>query len=284
MSQANPAPGTGETYTPEAGSEKPQTKTLEKEDTKNESTTTQDQTKEDPTPEALPADPVPGGLITLTQEQFATLISRLSSGQVNDMSPSPSFAPGGLQTNPFGQVIGTVTKFNVDPDYYPNPVEDLLADFDQDPRMRRFNLRENYFITFDITAKPYETKDHMSVQEPTFHLTLYLNEFDDQGEPTGRAIVIQTLHMNEDEQLARQFAAEEAIEVTDAGLKELMDRTRYARIRSWLIGIFFQPRNFTATEDSREEAIGGSVVKVVTKSNVKGFGNPTPKIEDEELS
>jgi hypothetical protein len=249
-----PAPGTGENYTPE--SQTPQTNTQQ---TNN--------------------------LITLTEDQFNALISRLEiAGSSTDKAAAPSMTPGvGLQVNAFGQAVGTMTKFNVDPNYYPNPVEELLTEFDSDRRMSRYNLRENYFITFDMTAKPYQTKDNLSVQEPTFHMTLYMNMFDDQGEDTGRAIVIQTLHMNEDEELARQFAAENDIEGSDEGIKELMDRTRYERAKRWLLNIFFPPRNYQLSVDSSEEAIGGSVVKVVTKSNVKGFGNPTPKIDDEEL-
>src|ERR1035437_2719611 len=134
--------------------------------------------------------------ITLTQKQFDTLIRRLDAGNVTDRAQAPSMTPGigmssPLQVNPFGQVIGTVTKFNVDPNFYPDPIEELYVYCDTNPRMKRHNVRDNYFITFDITAKPYQTKDHQSIQEPTFHLTLYGNEFNDEGEPTGRAMVIQ---------------------------------------------------------------------------------------------
>lgn len=262
----NPEPGSGQNFEPAAT--KPQTNTPKVDDSTTENSNNS------------------GGnqLITLTQDQFDALLSRLGGGTA-DKSPAPSMTPGvGLQVNPFGMAVGTVTKFNIDPNYYPSPVEALYKEFDADPKTKRFNLRDNYFITWDITAKPYETRDHLSVQEPTFHLTLYMNMFDDEGEDTGRAIVVQTLHLNEDEELCRIFAAEEGITVTDEGLRELMDRTRYARVKQWLLDIFFPPRNFELNEDYREEAIGGQVVKVVTKSNVKGFGNTAPTISDEELS
>lgn len=263
----DPKAGKGETFEPE-----PQTKTNEiTDDSSTENTT--------PTPQS-------NGNVTLTQEQFDALIRRLDAGTQVDKAASPSFTPGvGIQLNPFGQVVGTTTKFNVDPAYYPDPREELLKYCDKNPRMRRHNVRENYVLTWDITAKPYETKDHTMIQEPTFHITLYGNEFDDEGEPTDRAYVVQTLHLNEDETEARLFAAEEGVEVSDETMKNLMDRTRFERIRKWLVeGIFYPPRNFELNVDSKEEAIGGTVVKVVTKSNVKGFGNPTPKIQDEELS
>ena len=220
------------------------------------------------------------GSITLTMEQFNKLLDRVSSSTTVDHAASPSFAPGnGLEVNAFGRVIGTVTKFNINPGYYPNPVERLL----DEPRFSRFNLRENYFISWDITSKPYETKTGVSTQEPTFHLTLYNNIFDDDGVATGEAIIIQTLHMNEDEELARIFASEEGIEVSDETLRDLMDQTRYARSLSWLENLFFPPKNFQLNVDSREQAIGGRVVTVVTKSNVKGFGNKAPVVTDEEL-
>lgn len=246
-----PAPGTGRNY-PEAP-ETPQTKTLTDEPTNNN--------------------------IILTQEQFDTLLSRLSAGSTQDRAPAPSMS-GGLRVNSRGEVVGTVQKFNIDPEYYSSPTEKLF----KEPRLSRFSMEENYFLSWDITSKPYVTKDNLSVAEPTFHLTLYAYEFDDTGEPTERFIVIQTLHMNEDEEIAMNFAAEEGLKVTDEGMRELMDRTRYERAKRWLLDIFFPPRNFDLSQDFQEEAIGGTVVKVVTKSNVKGFGNKAPTIADEELS
>lgn len=259
----DPAPGQGANYGPDSEAKDSQTKTA---------APVQDQ----------PTEPKQNNIV-LTDTQFEELIKRLNSGNTQDKIGMVGAPGSNLQVNPFGAVVGTVTKYNVDPDYYPNPVEALLEDFDVDDRMRRHNVRENYFITWEMTSKPYQTKDNMSVQEPTFHSTLYSNEFDDQGEPTGRAIVVQTLHFNEDEELARNFAADKGFEVTNENLRELMDRTRYSRMRAWLIDLFYPPRNFELNVEEREEAIGGTVVKVVTKSNVKGFGNPTPKIRDEEL-
>ncbi len=253
----DPEPGTGVSFNPEEPAKAPQTNTI-----------------------SVDQAPTQNNQLVLTQEQFDQLISKLNQGSTMDKAPAPSMTPGvGLQVNPFGAVVGTVTKYNIDPEYYPNPVEALL----DEPRLKRFSMRDNYFITWDITAKPYQTKDNVSIAEPTFHLTLYANEFDETGDMTERAIVIQTLHMNEDEELAMIFASENGVEVSTEGLRELMTATRYERSKRWLEDIFFPPRNFEMSQDAHEEAIGGSVVKVVTKSNVKGFGNKTPVIKDEEL-
>jgi hypothetical protein len=256
-----PAPGSGENYTPDPD--------------KTPQTNTPKQNEEQPTLQQN---------IVLTQEQFNALISRLDAGTVTDKTPAPSMTPGvGLRTNMLGQVVGTVQKYPIDPSYYPSPIEAILDEFDQDRRMRRFNLRENYFITFDMTAKPYETKDGLSTQEPTFHVTLYENLFDDDGEEIDKSIVIQTMHFNEDIELATLYAAEHEIEMSEETLRQVMDHTRHERIKRWLLAIFFPQRNFQLSIDAHEEAIAGTVVKVVTKSNVKGFGNKAPKVKDEEL-
>lgn len=257
--QDQPAPGTGSTFEPE---EQP------KQTLPQNQTTVQ-----------VPGQPQ---LITLSPDQLNELVTRLMANQTIDKSPAPSMTPGiGLQTNTLGQVVGTVEKYDPNPELYPDPRERLFAE----KRLRRFMMDLNYFLTWDIDSKPYPNKFGLSIVEPFFHMTLYANEFDDDsGEPTERAIVIQTIHFNEDKDIALEFAQEKEIPVTEESLKEVMDMARYERAKRWLFAIFFPERNFAPTNDAREEAIGGSVVKVVTKSNVKGFGNPTPKITDEELA
>lgn len=223
-------------------------------------------------------------LITLTGDQLTELVNRLVAGQVTDKAPAPSLTAGvgmgnGLQTNHMGQIVGTEVKWDIDPNSYQSPVEKLM----QEPRLSRFSLNENYFLTWDITSKPYETKYGISVQEPFFHMTLYMNMFDEQGEELDKAVVVQTLHFNEDQGIALAYAAELGIDTNELGMKHIMDLARYERAKRWLLAIFFPESSFQASNDSREEAIGGQVVKVITKSNVKGFGNAAPKITDEEL-
>ena len=75
--------------------------------------------------------------------------------------------------------------------------------------------------------------------------------------------------MNEDEQLCRIFASEQdpPVDITDDNLREVMDETRYERCRRWLVDVFFPPHNFDLNKQENEEAIGGTVVKVITKSS-----------------
>lgn len=226
------------------------------------------------------ATAAPAQLITLTPDQLQELFNRMAGSQSVDRAPAPSLQVNGLQTNRSGQIVGIEKKYNTDANYYPNPTEKLY----DEPRLRRFSMRDNYYISWDITSKPYENKYGISIQEPFFHATLYQHMFDDDGAEREDFMVVQTLHFNEDEQVAFDFAAENDIDPSEDNMRELMDIARYERCKRWIFDIFFPPRNFEMNTDAREEAIGGSVVKVVTKSNVKGFGNPAPRIKDEELA
>lgn len=251
-----PAPGTGETYDPQT----PQTNT----------------SVQEPLTEKDINDTV-----TLSREQFDALLERLSQGNVVDRSPSPAM---GLQTNALGQVVGTVTKYSIDPELYPSPIDALLDDFDEDSKTRRLNVRENYYISWDMDAKPYQTKDGVSVVEPTFHVTIHENRYDEEGNDTGQFIVRKTLHFNEDEELINIFVSENGLELSTENSKELRDRVRYQRVRNWMINeYFFPPRVFAQHDDTQELAVDGTVVKVITKSNVKGW-DTAPVISDEELS
>lgn len=220
-------------------------------------------------------------LLTFTPEQLQQLVNALSAGRT-DQAQAPAFG-GGNQTNIHGQVVGTIVKHPIDEGYYPDPVDELTEFMVSNKRTRRFGFRENYYMTWNWDAKPYETKFGTNVQEPTFHVTLYANQYDESGEETGKYIVIQSFHFNEDESTALSIAHELGFDANHENMRHVLDQARTERVRRWLLSIFFPENNFGLNEQSTEEAIGGSVVKVVTKSNVQGFGNKTPKIDFDEL-
>lgn len=222
-------------------------------------------------------------LLTFTPEQLQQLVAALSGGNTNTAAPAAFSTLGQQQTNANGQVVGSIIKFPIDADYYPDPTDEVTDFMDKDKRTRRLAFSENYYITWDWDAKPYDTKYGTSMREPTFHATLYANFYDDEGEDTGKFRIVQSLHFNEDESTALELAAEFGYDANAENMREVMNRARVERLKRWLLGVFFPEHNFDLNQFSTEEAIGGQVVRVVTKSNVKGFGNKTPKIEIEEL-
>lgn len=221
-------------------------------------------------------------LLTFTPEQLQQLVAALTNG-TSDKAAAPSFSLNGQQTNSQGQVVGSIIKFPIDDGYYPDPTDELTKFMNVSKRTRRFGFSDNYYLTWDWDSKPYDTKYGTSMREPTFHVTLYANQYDETGEETGNFIVIQTFHFNEDESTALTIAAEMGYDATHDNMRQVMNDARFERVKRWLLGVFFPENNFGLNESSFEEAIGGSVVKVVTKSNVQGFGNKTPKIDIDEL-
>lgn len=226
-----------------------------------------------------PAAPAPAA-VTLTTEQLQALVAALSQGTTNT-APAPAFS--GQSVNAQGQVVGSIIKFPVDPGYYPDPIPAINDFMETDKRTRRLAFTENYYLDWEWDAKPYDTKYGTSMREPTFHATLYANYYDDEGNDTGKFRVVQSLHFNEDESTALDYAHSLGIDATHENMREVMNTARVERLKRWLLSVFFPERNYELAVQSNEEAIDGQVVKIVTKSNVKGFGNARPVIDVEEL-
>jgi uncharacterized protein (DUF736 family) len=222
-------------------------------------------------------------LLTFTPEQLQTLVAALTGGKADQAVPQAFSSLGQHQTNAQGQVIGTIEKFPISAGYYPDPVEEVTRYFDDTPKYRRLAFSENYYLTWEWDAKPYETKFGTHIQEPTFHLTLYANLFDEDGDETDKFHIVQTFHFNEDETTALEVATELGFDANHDNMRAVMDLARVERIKRWLLNVFTPEKNYDLNQFYSEEAIGGQVVKVITKSNVKGFGNKTPKIDIEEL-
>ena len=225
---------------------------------------------------AVPSTPQ-GGNVTLSAEQFQALIDALSKG--NTSAPAQF---SGQQTNAMGQVVGSITKYEPDPNYYPNPIEDLISFFETNPKTKRLAFRDNYFLKWEISSKPYDTKYGTSIIEPTFHLSIYTPLFDEQGNETGGYRALKSFDLNEDESTALLIAHDLGITATHENMREVMNTARFERIKRLILADFFPENSFAASSAFDEQAIGGTVVKVVTKSSVVGF-DKAPRISVEEL-
>lgn len=225
-----------------------------------------------------PAAPAIPGNLSFTPEQFEQLMAALAGGNT-DRAPAPSLT--GMQTNAQGQVVGIIEKYDSDVSHYPNPVDEITNWMNTDKRTRRFAFSDNYYLSWDVTTDPYPTKYGTNVQEPTFHLTLFANMYDDDGDDTDEFRVVQSFHFNEDEGTAFDIALSFDMRPTAENMKEVLDLARAERIRRWLLNIFFTEHNFDLNSFYSEQAIGGQVVKVITRSAVKG--KKLPKADEDDL-
>ena len=72
---------------------------------------------------------------------------------------------------------------------------------------------------------------------------------------------------HEDPQAAMAIARENNVAIDAENEKAFLDEMRYLRIRDWLFGYFWKPKT-TPQNQVSEEAIGGTIVQVFTKSSI----------------
>lgn len=153
-------------------------------------------------------------------------------------------------------VQGVVFRYPVESSHYPDP-SDRLYD---DPQLRRFAMRENFYFKWEVTGETYE-KNGVTYTEPRFMVELWRLMFDPEtGEPTGKMFLISRQIQHEDEFIARLSADKLGIKFDT--VPELLDEMRYQRIKQWLHGVFKPNRINTHRNKVNQMVIGGKVVEV----------------------
>jgi len=156
-----------------------------------------------------------------------------------------------------GRLVGTFTKYNTDPNYYPDPCERLAAE----PRLQRFAFPMNYELKFTTSTSSYETKDGISTVEPKFELELVrimLNE--ETGEATNKRYVICKAIFHEDPQSAIVVARQNGIDINKFNEKDFLDEMRYLQMRDWVLECFYPPKT-QEKEKRKEMVIDGKIVQ-----------------------
>lgn len=153
-------------------------------------------------------------------------------------------------------VQGVVFRYPVESSHYPDPTNRLY----DDPQLRRFAMRENFYFKWEVTGETYE-KNGVTYTEPRFTVELWRLMFDPEtGEPTGRMFLISRQIQHEDEFIARLAADKLGIKFET--VPELLDEMRYQRIRQWLLGVFKPNRINTHRNRVSQMVVGGKVVEV----------------------
>lgn len=161
-------------------------------------------------------------------------------------------------------LIGTLKKFNTDPNYYPNPTTRLY----DEPRLARFAFKENWELEFSVKDSSYTTLDNRRVVEPQFTIQLIGKMYDDDGNLTPGRYVRKQMVFFEDPDAALAIAREQGIDVESFGEKEFLDEMRYLRVRNWLLENFYPPTNTNKQQNKKQMVVNNQVVEYYEISSV----------------
>lgn len=160
-------------------------------------------------------------------------------------------------------VQGRVYIYPIEPNHYPDPTDRLY----DEPKLRKFAMRENFYIKWEVSGTTYE-KYGVTYTEPRFMVELWRFIFDeDTGEPSGEMFLVNRHMQHEDELIARLSADKLGLELGEGKdfqtLEDLMHEMRYHRIQQWLLAVFrpFRANQYKARK-IKQRVIGGRVVEV----------------------
>jgi hypothetical protein len=172
-----------------------------------------------------------------------------------------------------GKLLGEVDKYLIDPENYPDPTERLS----KEPRLQTIAFNHNYELEYAINTRSYETKTGVNMREPEFTIKLLRVVLDDQGnrvrvpdkdgKPMDKFYIARRMMFHEDPQAALIIARENNLDVDKTDERVFLNEMRYLRVRDWLFD-FLWPKQSQASEGVHEEAVGGTIVQVYTKSSV----------------
>lgn len=197
----------------------------------------------------------------------AILGGQMVQGQVNQTSQS-------VAVGRTGQLLGEVDKYLVDPDNYPDPTKRLS----EEQRLQSIAFNHNYELEYQFSIRSYETKTGVNMREPEFLITLLRVVLDDQGNRVQVAnkdgglddkfYIARRMVFHEDPQAALVIARDNNVMIERDDERVFLNEMRYLRVRDWLFD-FFWPKTSQSKENIREEAVGGTIVQVYTKSSVE---------------
>lgn len=202
-----------------------------------------------------------GELIKQIQElkdmQFMLMADKIKSGGNTDAATVSN-----------GKLTGTVEKYILDPNNYPDPRDRLRAE----KKLQRFAFDLNYELQWIIGESRYETIDHVRMVEPRFNLILtriMLDEF--SGADTGGRYDVAQIIMHEDPTAAMIIAQQQELDIPREDERLFLNELRYIRLRDWLIDCFYPPAP-TTTKQKRDMVIDGRLVEYYEKNVEEGTG------------
>jgi len=164
-----------------------------------------------------------------------------------------NFGPNGVQ--------GIQYKYPVEKSYYPDPTEQLY----DEPRLSRYNLRENYFFNWDVEGVNYE-KHNINYAEPRFTVMLFRKLYNDDNTFSNKAVLVSRHIQHEDELVSRMAADKLGLEIGPGKdfetFEDMMHASRVVRIREWLLDLFIPAKINSFKRKKVDMVIDGKVVEV----------------------
>lgn len=189
---------------------------------------------------------------TISMDDYLDLKREIEELKRSSWQPQPQGV--GLKN---GRLVGTVEKYNLTKDYYPDETLRLA----KESRLARFAFDENYELRFDVSTTEYQTIDGIRTKEPKFTLELIGKVFDDDtGELTSGRYIICRLIMHEDPEAALVIAREQHLDVDEDNEESFLNEMRYIRQRDWLVKCFY-PEVSKKDNRKKEMVIGGKIVE-----------------------
>lgn len=182
--------------------------------------------------------------------------------------------PQGNQATVHG-IVGTTTKFSVEPKDYPDPTI-RIAD---EPKLQRFAFKHNYELTWAVSSVAYTTKDNLNFREPKFSVELRRIMLDDEGEPTNKRFTIRKATFFEDPDAALAIAREQGYELPETTHKDFLDEMRYLRVRDWVFEAFYPPQITETKRDKKEMVINNRLVEVFEISSPDSQAMPFDQLD-----
>jgi hypothetical protein len=204
-------------------------------------------------------------VVKLSNEQFQEMMNRLSKleNKKEELAKGPQPQTGTPRMNEIGQPIGVTEKASLNIKDYENPVERL---YDL-PALKRFGMRENYVIDWNVTPTRYQTAFGTWFVEPRFELTLKRRRFDDDDKTIGFVILGRASFF---EDLPANLLEAELAGLTtdDVGTPQFSDKMRMYRYSAWLAETIKPRRPDTTKKKVKLEVIGGQAWEVEEGNSV----------------
>lgn len=204
--------------------------------------------------------------VTITKEQFETLLARLESVESAKVTSTP-VSQGVSQVAADGRIFGIQTPYSLSPEIYNDPREVLY----NLPILEQYGFKKNYRLDWVVEVQNYETKYGTSFSVPKFKLKLrklMLNEetgepitFEQNGKTFERGYLVQAGIFFVDPAEAVATARELGLPIDDANSHEFLDRMRLELYKRWLLECMKPPRP-QPSKGQKQVVIGGTAYLV----------------------